>query len=88
MLQIPYTAISGFDTVDCLVDVISYCGSEGNSRTWDSPDDYLGWSELEFEIKDLDGNPWPELQRDLGREEIAEIEEKVRAHYEWMNNDY
>lgn len=44
------------DEVEYDIKVISYFVQEPNPRTWDSSDDYYGYSEFDCEIYDKAGN--------------------------------
>jgi len=50
--------------------------------TWDSADDYYGYTEMEWELLDRKGYPAKWLENKLTDDDIERIESEIAAHYE------
>ena len=79
LAQIPFLVSDGSEDFPCLIGVTEFNGAAGNTSTWDSPDDYSGWTESEFEILYPDGTVWSMM--DLTKEEVQDAERRIRAHF-------
>ena len=80
LAQIPFLVSDGVEDFPCLIGVTEFNGADGNTSTWDSPDDYYGWTESEFEILYPDGVVWQMM--DLTKEEVKDAERRIREHFQ------
>lgn len=65
--------------IPCLVRVTHYYRQPADSRA-DNPDDYYGYTELEYDVLDRKGYPAPWLERKMTEDDVQNIEEKIYEH--------
>ena len=68
--------------IPCQVRVTDYVRVKPNRLTWDSADDYYGYTEMEWELLDRKGYPAKWLENKLTDDDIERIENEIAAHYE------
>lgn len=62
--------------IPCVIKVLSRVVQKPDSRA-DNPDDYYGYTEVEFEVCDRRGRPAPWLRRKLTPIESERIENEI-----------
>lgn len=67
--------------IPCLLGVETCVVVEGNRSTWDSADDYYGYTDIEFVILDSKGYPAAWLERKMTKEDYDEASRVILEDY-------
>ena len=57
------------------VHTLSIVHVKGNPSSWDSPEDFYGYTDIEFEVLDKDGREMKEMYDCISEKELERIEE-------------
>ena len=77
----------GDEDTEYLVGVTYYHHQPPNRNSWDSDVDYYGYTELEWELLNMDGTMAHEVEALLTEREYDYIEEKVKEEMEGYDED-
>lgn len=68
-----------YEDIFCFAEVIHYLNVAPNPHTWDSDFDYYGYTEIEYQLVDEEGNP---LNIEVSKAVDSYIQQKIIDYYE------
>lgn len=73
---------SHIQSIPCRIEVTHFLDVPGNPHTWDSADDYYGFTEAEWDVLDRKGYKADWLARKQTDEDLERITHEIRERHE------